>query len=380
MGRLGQAPDESPVALVARQVAALAVTAFEQRLQVVEDQQAAACLQARHELGDTLLQRDGEGGGRGLGEEGDAVGDQLLAGGGVAHRAPEHRLELLRQALTEVGGQHTLADAAHAQQRHQAAALLEDPLGQFGHFHLAAGEVTHVEGSHPVHAWGGCRLLSRVGNRHLGRWGKLNRRRRSLPHSSSPTGLFDRRWWGRGLGQHGREPGLIEEHPLMGHFPQGADLLFLPPWRKDVLLHTHRNKVLEMLLFGIVAASLPLGDRASRDSKQIGQAGLRQADAGAQRQHRLPKGIVTLTIGVPRHRRPLCLPRDPPAPGQQCEAIWKQHVTLWRLTSPSTPTILRGVGRSPGDCVTPEAGPRSVEGLGNGVTLQTLLCNVILVV
>ena len=98
MGRLGQAPDESPVALVARQVAALAVTAFEQRLQVVEDQQAAACLQARHELGDTLLQRDGEGGGRGLGEEGDAVGDQLLAGGGVAHRAPEHRLEVGSQA------------------------------------------------------------------------------------------------------------------------------------------------------------------------------------------------------------------------------------------------------------------------------------------
>src|SRR5256714_4466943 len=134
----------------------------------------------------------------------------------------------------------------------------------------------------------------------------------------------------------------------MGHFPQGADLLFLPPWRKDVLLHTHRNKVLEMLLFGIVAATLPLGDGASRASKQISQAGLRQGDAGAQRQHRLPKGIVALTIGVPRHRRPLCLPRDPPAPGQQCEAIWKQHVTLWRLTSPSTPGILVGVGYARG--------------------------------
>jgi hypothetical protein len=38
------------------------------------------------------------------------------------------------------------------------------------------------------------------------------------------------------------------------------------------------------------------------------------------------------------------LPRDPAAPGQQCEAIWKQHATLWRLTSPVTPAILRGVG------------------------------------
>src|SRR2546421_6019902 len=108
-----------------------------------------------------------------------------------------------------------------------------------------------------------------------------------------------------------------------------------------------------MFLFGIVAASLPLGDRASRDPQQRGQSDLRQADAGAQRQHRLPKGIVTLTIGVPRHRRPLCLPRDPPAPGQQCEAIWKQHVTLWRLTSPSTPAILVGVGYARGGAPLP---------------------------
>ena len=163
-------------------------------------------------------------------------------------------------------------------------------------------------------------------------------------------------------------------------FPQRPDLLCLPPWLKDLLLYTQLKHVLQMFCFGVVATSLPLGDRASRDPQQGGQAGLSQADAGAKRQHRLSKGIVSLTIGVPRHRRALCLPRDPPAPGQQCEAIWKQHVTLWRLTSPSTPTILRGVGRSPGDCVTPEAGPRSVEGLGNGVTLQTLLCNVIFVV
>ncbi|HEX6554367.1 MAG TPA: hypothetical protein VF026_16500 [Ktedonobacteraceae bacterium] len=73
--RLGQAPDQPPVALVARQVAPRAVPALEQRLQVVEHQQAAAGLQAREELRDTLLQRRGEGGGRRLGEEGDAVGD-----------------------------------------------------------------------------------------------------------------------------------------------------------------------------------------------------------------------------------------------------------------------------------------------------------------
>src|SRR5205085_10422363 len=82
--------------------------------------------------------------------------------------------------------------------------------------------------------------------------------------------------------------------------------------------------------------------------QQRGQAVLSQADAAAQPQHRLSNGIVSLTIGVPRHRRALCLPRDPSAPGQQCEANWKQHVTLWRLTSPSTPGILVGVGYARG--------------------------------
>jgi hypothetical protein len=40
----------------------------------------------------------------------------------------------------------------------------------------------------------------------------------------------------------------------------------------------------------------------------------------------------------------IAFPVDPAAPNQQCEAIWKQHVTLWWLTSPATPAILRGVG------------------------------------
>ena len=91
-----------------------------------------------------------------------------------------------------------------------------------------------------------------------------------------------------------------------------------------------------------------LGDRAARDSKRIGQHGLRQAGAGAQLEHGLPKGIVALTIGVPRHRRPLCLPREPPAPGKQCEATGKKFVTFWRLTSPSTLAILGGVGYARG--------------------------------
>ena len=62
-------------------------------------------------------------------------------------------------------------------------------------------------------------------------------------------------------------------------------------------------------------------------------------------------GIVALTIGVPHHRRAPCLARDPAAPSQECEATGKKHATFWRLTSPVTPAILRGVGLSPGHTI-----------------------------
>ncbi len=48
---------------------------------------------------------------------------------------------------------------------------------------------------------------------------------------------------------------------------------------------------------------------------------------------------------------PPCLPRDPAAPSQECEATGKKDATLWRLTSPPTPPILVGM-----DAL--EAGPR----------------------
>ena len=62
-----------------------------------------------------------------------------------------------------------------------------------------------------------------------------------------------------------------------------------------------------------------------------------------------------------------------------CEAIGKQDATLWWLTSPDTPAILRGVGRSPGHTISQmasvrrlAAGPRCLEGLGQSERLQTL--------
>jgi hypothetical protein len=113
----------------------------------------------------------------------------------------------------------------------------------------------------------------------------------------------------------------------MCRFPQSADLLFLPLLLKDGGSHTQHKKVFEMLGFGIVEASLPLPDCASGDPQQVGQTGLRQANAGAQLKHDLPKGIVALMLEVPRQGRAHCLPRDQAAPNQQCEATGKKHAT-----------------------------------------------------
>jgi hypothetical protein len=78
------------------------------------------------------------------------------------------------------------------------------------------------------------------------------------------------------------------------------------------------------------------------------------------------EGIVALTIGVPRHGRAPCLPRDPAAPSQECETTGKKDATLWRLTSPGAPALLRGVGCARGGSTLIEGG------LGHVERLQTL--------
>ncbi len=116
----------------------------------------------------------------------------------------------------------------------------------------------------------------------------------------------------------------------MRRVPEGTDLLFLAPGRKDLLLYGQGNDVLQMLSGGITAAGLPLSHRTSGDPKQVGQARLRQANARPQAQHGLTKGIVALTIGEPLHRRAPFLPRDPPAPGQQWEVMGSNMPTAGR--------------------------------------------------
>ncbi len=115
------------------------------------------------------------------------------------------------------------------------------------------------------------------------------------------TGLLNqqgghKRQGGRRLAQQRKEPRLIEQRLLARRFPEGANLLFLTPGRQGLLLDGQGKELFEVLGLGITAAGLPLAHRAAGDAQVLGQARLRQPDGGAQGQHLLAKGIVSLPV------------------------------------------------------------------------------------
>ena len=104
------------------------------------------------------------------------------------------------------------------------------------------------------------------------------------------------------------EPGFIQQHLLVRRTPERADLLFLAPGGKGLLLHPQLDELFEAFSFGVSATGLPLCYGAPGDTKPIGQSCLRQADAGAQRQHHLSERIVSLSVRVALHERfPFCV-------------------------------------------------------------------------
>src|SRR2546429_2913289 len=109
-------------------------------LQIVQDEQAAPLLQASGQLVDALFQRGGELGGWGFREEGEAVGDQVLTGGGIPDGAPQHGVELGGKLLAKERDQRALADAAHPQDGHEPTLLLHNPSRRFSPITLTTGE------------------------------------------------------------------------------------------------------------------------------------------------------------------------------------------------------------------------------------------------
>ncbi len=115
------------------------------------------------------------------------------------------------------------------------------------------------------------------------------------------TALLDRqerheREVGKLLAQQSGESRLIEQQLLARRLPEGTDLLGFTPGRKGLLLDGQGKDLFEVLGLGITAAGLPLPHRTPRDAEVLGQARLRQAERGAQAQHGLTKGIVSLPV------------------------------------------------------------------------------------
>src|SRR6266516_3676677 len=99
------------------------------------------------------------------------------------------------------------------------------------------------------------------------------------------------------------QPALIQQYLPVRRLPERTDLLFVTPGGEGLLLHPQFDELFEAFGLWIAEATLPLRHGASGDAKPVGQPRLRQADAGAQRQHQLAEGIVSLSIGKSLHRR-----------------------------------------------------------------------------
>ena len=85
--------------------------------------------------------------------------------------------------------------------------------------------------------------------------------------------------------------------------PERADLLGLTAGGKDLQLHPQLDELLEALGFGVATTGLPLRYCPPGDPELVGQTSLRQADSGAQGQHQLREGIVSLMVHMSLHER-----------------------------------------------------------------------------
>ncbi len=145
----------------------------------------------------------------------------------------EHDLEVVGHLVHEGDRQRRLADTTHAQHAHHPAALPHHPLRKEGQFRLASIEARHILHFLPLHP----PTRSKPGPRQVAWSGPLDRSR----------GYVGER---RPSVQQGGEPRLIKEHLLMRRSPQCADLLFLAPGHKGLLLHPSAMKYLRLSALG----------------------------------------------------------------------------------------------------------------------------------
>ena len=140
------------------------------------------------------------------------------------------------------------------------------------------------------------------------------------------------------MGQQPTKPCFIEEHLLAGRLPESTNLLCLTPERPGLALNSEDHELFQVVGLGIGEASLPIDHGAAPDAKQISQFGLRQLEPGAQGQHHLPKGVVSLAVRGSLHGRPLSVSFSQTL---RCEGMCSAKVTRCPVTSSTLISILQ---------------------------------------
>ena len=81
-----------------------------------------------------------------------AIGEQVLAQRGIAHRTKDHGLKRGGDLMHEHDYEGRLADAAHAQHAHHPTALLQHPLLELHALGFSPIQHVHREGIAPIQA------------------------------------------------------------------------------------------------------------------------------------------------------------------------------------------------------------------------------------
>ena len=285
---LTQDAEQFAILAIARSVGARRGVGLHDRLEIIEDQQAASLAQHLHQPGKLVAELLRRGGSL-VGDRADGLVEHLRERRAVAQRAEQHHLKLGQHLLGKGDRQACLADPAKPEDDNHPAVLIHQPVPQRSELALS-----------PVKRRNGDRLAP-FNDRSLscGLSARMRKRAAML------TGQGRR---GQSLGQQPREPGAVEggeplRRVLVNQPPELCRFFQLLAGSEHAAHKEDRQQTLQRLCLRIRLTALPLLQAASMDADLLGKFALGQRSTGAEGQELLTKRIVSLAIDTMRSGR-----------------------------------------------------------------------------